>query len=326
MIIAIDETGSFHSGSTEMNFFVAAHIRQRKTLYKQKKFYFKEWEYTLPKNIKNSKGEIKSNKLSDERLTEFVKKVVCSHYYIGVTPLAIRPSKHDEPLIEKYKSVQHIGIVEGAKFYQNKGRKKNAKLYEDFGNWLKKISYVQFLKIFLLGECISTALVNTVGHSISGGYDDELSRIKILIDKDFIKEPQHNIFWHELLRNQIYEHSKKNPMPVLKTWLKKDHPFLKKYMSKGYIDLNELFWKNTSFVLSHKNFEIRIADTISTVLNRYFNRKGCNMAYSLLKNCFLHHGKVTEVILNDFDLDKWEYNPNDNPWLNLKDNLSKQFE
>ena len=322
MIIAIDETGSFHSGSTEMNFFVAAHIRQRKTFYKQKKFCFKEWENTLPKNIKNSKGEFKSNKLSNERLTEFVRKVVCSHYYIGITPLAIRPSKNDETLIEKYKSVQHIGIIEGVKFYKNKGRDKNAKLYEDFGNWHKKLSYVQFLKIFMLGACISSALVNTVGHSISGGYDNELTRIKILIDKDFIKEPQHNIFWRELLRNQIYAHSKKSPMPVLKTWLKNDHPFLKKYMSKGYIDLNELFWKHTSFVLSHKNFEIRIADTINTVLNRYFNKKECNRAYKMLKKCFLQHGKVTELLLNDFDLDKWEYNPNDNPWLNLEAHLS----
>ncbi len=115
-------------------------------------------------------------------------------------------------------------------------------------------------------------------------------------------------------------------MPVLKTWLKNDHPFLKKYMSKGYIDLNELFLKQTSFVLSHKNFEIRIADSINTVLNRYFNKKGCKMAYSLLKNCILHHGKITEVILNDFDLDNWEYNPIDNPWLNSKDHLSRPFQ
>ena len=201
-----------------------------------------------------------------------------------------------------------------------------ARIYDDLGNWLDKLSYVQYLKIFVLGECISEALGNTVGHSITGGYDNELTRIKFMIDRDFIKEPRHNIFWHELLRNQLYYHSVKSPIPLLNKWKRKGHPFIDKYGEKWYMNFNELFWKNSSFVLSHENFEIRIADTVNTILSRYYNRKQCTQAYSMVKKCFLRDGNIKEVILNDFNLDDHHYNPADNPWRKLSKDLQGMVE
>ena len=65
-IIAIDESGSFGMGSTDRSFFIAVHIRQRKTFYKLKYCQFTEWECSLPKSLKNARGEIKSSSLSDD--------------------------------------------------------------------------------------------------------------------------------------------------------------------------------------------------------------------------------------------------------------------
>lgn len=317
MVIAIDETGSFSTSSAERNFFIAVHLRQRKTLYKLKHRQFTEWERSLPKSLKNPKGEIKSSLLSDEQLTEFARNVICAPYFIGITPFTVRPSDNSESVVEKHRHVATTGIREGAKEYARMGKPDLAQLYEEFGHWLKKLSYPQYLKIRILGECMAAAMVNTVGHAVTGKYDEELPRMRFLIDRDFIKEPRPNIFWHELLRNQLYAASKKNPLPLLDKWEKKGHPFLEKYTRKGRLNFAELFWKQCAFVSSHEHFEIRIADAVNTIVSRYFNKRQCRNAYALIRQSFLHDGKITQLVLDDFDLEAWRYDPDDNPWRTL---------
>ncbi len=323
MIIAIDETGSFSADSNELQFFVAIHMRQRKTLYKIKQRHFSDWESLLPSSLKNSKGEIKSSSLSDEQLFSFAKKVIGSNPIIRITPLAINPVDNPKAKIDKYRKVMLIGINEGVKGYNALGREIDAKIYQEFGNWLKKLNYAQFLKIYVLGDCIAEALVNTVGHSITGKYDNELPNIRYLIDRDFIKEPRHNSFWHELLRNQIYHSSKTNPLPLLKKWKKQGHPFLTKYMKDGYMNLNELFWKRLEFVSSHIYFEIRIADAVNTIISRYFNKHECINAYKIIKKFICKDRRVHKIILKDFDLKSYRYDPNDNPWRLSPEELSE---
>jgi hypothetical protein len=161
-------------------------------------------------------------------------------------------------------------------------------------------------------------MVNAVGHAITGGYDEtELPRMKFLVDRDFIKEPRPNLFWHELLRNQLYYASKEDPLPVLETWETRGHPFLERYTRNGRLNFNELFWKQCAFVPSHDHFEIRIADAVNTIVSRYFNKYQCRDAYALIRQCFLRDGRIQEVILNDFDLVTWRYDPADNPWRKI---------
>ena len=184
------------------------------------------------------------------------------------------------------------------------GKPASAQFYDEFGHWLKKLNYSQYLKVYILGECLAAALVNTVGHAVTGGYDEEeLPRIQFLIDQDFIKEQRPNAFWRELLRNHLYHASKENPLPILGRWKTKGHPFLEKYTSHGRLNFNELFWKHCTFVFSHEHFEIRIADAVNTILSRYFNKRQCRNAYALIRQCFLRDRKVNEVILNDFDIE-----------------------
>jgi hypothetical protein len=315
MIIAIDESGSFSIDSKNRSFFIAVHLRQRKTFYKLKCQQFNEWENSLPKVLKNSKGEIKSSSLSDDQLTDFARRIVCAHYRVGITPFTVRPSENPESVIEKHREVALIGIREGAKQLAGWERPALAQGYEEFGHWLKKLSYSQYIKVYILGECLAAALVNTVGHAISGRYDEELPRMQFFIDRDFIKERQPNVFWHELLRNHLYHASKKNPLPILKQWEIKGHPFLEKYTRNGKLNFNELFWKQCAFVTSHEHFEIRIADAVNTIVSRYFNKRQCRDAFALIRQCFLGDRKITQIILNDFDLAAWHYDPNDNPYL-----------
>jgi hypothetical protein len=89
-------------------------------------------------------------------------------------------------VVEKHRQVALTGICEGAKEYACLGRPSLAQLYDEFEHWLKKLNYSQYLKVYILGECLAAALVNTVGHAVTGGYDEELPRMQFLIDRDFI--------------------------------------------------------------------------------------------------------------------------------------------
>ncbi len=182
MIIAVDESGSFAAHSCEQHFFVAVHLLQRKTLYKLKREQFFAWEGELPKRLKNPKGEIKGSSLSDAQLADFSRKVICSPYYIGITPYTVRPSENSEEVVGKHRSVMVLSIQANQQSYSKQGKLHLAHTFNDFGNWVRKLSYPQTLKIIVLGKCIVAALVNSVGHSISGKYDYELPNLRFLID------------------------------------------------------------------------------------------------------------------------------------------------
>jgi hypothetical protein len=320
MIIAIDETGDFNPDTKNRSFFVAAHIRQRKTLYKMKQRQFFQWENSLPKSLKNQKGEIKSSLLSDEQLTEFARYILREHFFIGITPYCISPSLNHISVIKKHRKINLMGILEGAKELKEEHRDYDARIYDEFGNWFTNLSDAQYLKILVLGACITKALANTVWHAITNRFEDELLRIKYLIDKDFIKEPRHDIFWHELLRNQLYNFSKTTPLPLNEKWKTKGHPFLDKYRKNGRLNFNELFWKQCAFVSSHEYFEIRIADAAITIISRYHNKGECREPYWVVQNCFLRDKKITEMKLKDVNLDDYQYDPTDNPWRSLRNN------
>ena len=269
----------------------------------------------LPRGLKNAKGEIKGSSLGEADLVSFAQNVVLPHPRAILSPVGLRPSDNPPAVVDKYRQVQGEGIERGTAFYRKLGRETMAQIYEEFGHWFRKLSYDTYLKIILLGECIVLALVNAFGHSISGGYASELTRLRYVIDRDFVREERSNFFWHELLRNQLWYTSKRHPIPLLDTWAKTGHPVLDRYRRNGRLDLNDLFWNNLVFVRSHESLEVRIADIAAAVFTRHFNGKGAAPAYDLLKGSIAGRGRVPVILLTDFDLSAWTYDPEDNPWL-----------
>src|ERR1700737_2244498 len=173
MVIAIDESGSFGSESPLYNFFVAVHIRQRKTLYEQKRRQFDQWENKLPRSLKDNKGEFKGSALSDGQLAEFVRRVIRAHYLVRITPVTIRATDNPITVVDKHREVVLIGVRDGTQFYSEHGRVGPARTYEEFGNWLQNLGYSHFVKLLVLGHCITRARVDSIGHSVSARYDRE---------------------------------------------------------------------------------------------------------------------------------------------------------
>ena len=301
-MIAIDETGSFDASSPAAHFFVAVHLRQYETIYDAQRERFMTWEGSLDRSLKNARGEIKGSALSDAQLFEFARKVVCSHYPIRITPVMFRPAENPVEIVGKHRTVLVLGTQEISNWYADHGNRKLALTYQELSHWIENLNHQQFLKILILGICIYDSFVNTIGHAISGGHDDELLRIALKIDRDFIREPQTEKFWREILRSLIYHRSVENPVPLLTDWTNSGHPFLDKYRADGALDFRAIFQEACSFERSHEHFEIRIADGVSTIFSRHFNLNRCSDAYDLIRHCITADGHVPEIRLNDFDL------------------------
>lgn len=314
MIIAIDETGDFNPISNKINLFVGVHIRQEAKFYNKKIEQFNKWESSVPNNLKDHKGEIKSSKLSDEFLYTFTKDVVATEPQIGITPVGIVPNQNPKHINEKHKSIQLAGINNGVLEYQKLGKPELAHTYKQFANWFRKISFTQYYKITLLGKCVFNCLRDSIIHSILNGYDHELVDLKYKIDQIFLKGLEQNSFWHELMRNQLLQFSEKEPLPCIVEWEKEKHPFYQKYHSKGYYVMNDLFIKNLNFVKSHNNFEVRIADTVCTIIHRFWNEEQNKNLYHIIKYFFNADGHIPCLLLNDFDFNYKIGQLGDNPW------------
>lgn len=314
MLIAIDESGSFGAATKDINFFVALHLRQGKRRPEQKRDQFLAWERTLPASLKSSKGEFKGAALSDEHLHEFAIRVFGSSPVVGITPVAINTFDQSAATVRKHRHVALVGIREGVKGYRALGRPAVAQTFDEMGNWFQKLDNGIYLKIVLLGECIVKALINSMGHAISGGYDDELVNLRYLIDRDFVRNDRHMTFWRELLRNQLWHITSKRPIPLLNEWRTTGHPFLTKFTRNGKPDLNVLFTKNCEFASSHLHPELRMVDMTAAILTRYLNKRRAARAYGVIRHFFLHHGKIEKIELRDFDLDAWRYDPTKNPY------------
>jgi hypothetical protein len=259
MIIAIDESGTFRESAKGYSFFAGVHLRQLGGNLEAKKEQFTRWESSLPRSLKNHQGEIKSSHLSDLQLFQFVKDVLLQAPYVGITPIAFNPARNPATIVSKHKFVEQAQFNDGVLLFAMLGKPATSRFVKDLSNWFRKLKYDQFAKILTLGHCITHSLNNAVGHSISGDHTDELLHLQFKIDKIFVHGRDQNAFWHEILRNQLYNHSLRDPLPVLKDWVKTGHPFMDKYSKDGKLDLNELFWKHCSFDESHQCFEIRIA-------------------------------------------------------------------
>ena len=315
MIIAIDDTGSFGANDKSFSFFVAVQMRQRKAFHQDKLRSFRTWEARLPARLKDHNGEIKGRALNDRQLVDFVRRVLGPPPNIWITAVGSRAEDNPPGIVAKHDEVVLRGIRAGVEWYRNNARPDHATTYDEFSHWFRKLSYAQHMKMRVLGECIGHAQVNAYGTSIVGGFDMELPRMRYIIDRDLVTNERANIFWHEFLRNQIYNFTRRHPIPHLNTWATKGHPVLDKFQTNGRPDYRALFWEQTKFAKSHLTPELRMADVTATIVSRGVNRLGAEEAYRLMRPIIAGKARRPFAIqLNDFDLDAWAPDQADNPW------------
>jgi hypothetical protein len=127
-----------------------------------------------------------SSALSDEQLADFVQRVIRAHYLVRITPIMMRAIDNPPTVVDKHRTAELIEVRDGTNFYVEQGRGEMARFYEEYGNWFQNPSYSHFMKLRVLGLCITRAMTHAIGHSISDRCDrDELPRMRLRLYEDF---------------------------------------------------------------------------------------------------------------------------------------------
>lgn len=287
MIIGIDESGTFNLKDKNMNFFIGIHlsnfIEQRKL-----KSNLRSWKDKYPK-LKNNKGEIKGNRITENIADEFIKKVIIPQETFYITVCGTTPALHKKRDIQ-FNRDHHVKCLEEGIWECKKiGNIKLADAYKELKNWYRKLSYQLLLKTWILGEMIGHSFVEHVLQVILDEKDKTLGVIKISIDKDFVREPRHIIFWKDFLRSQFYNYTYRHPVTIVSEW-SEDHPFfMAKNKNKGelFVDSNHVIGRNCNFINSHNSTEIQVADILATIISKYYNKKEFLLVYKQIRNFFI---------------------------------------
>jgi hypothetical protein len=192
------------------------------------------------------------------------------------------------------------------KFESLDSKKSNLNFLKQYAKWLGKRSAREYLKMTCLKHCLHDSLKNAMMRFIGSYKTNELINIQYKIDHDFLNDE--NIYWSEYLRRSIQYMSNQRPFPILDTWTDKN-PFLKKYsivMPNGEngINLNAIFKDNINFLDSNEHPEIRIADIVAIILNRFWNNNELKWAHSIIEKTHSTKNSHTEIRLNDFNTEQ----------------------
>lgn len=305
MIIGIDESGNFDENSNLRHFFVAIHIKSENNKLDIKKAQFLNWEKSIHQHFKDKKGEVKGSLLNQKQIKRFLLEVICKEPIIRTSVVSIIPNVNSKQLIEKHQKFEIQQADYNFSVFKINGSKKyNLNFLENYSAWLKKRSLRDYLKMYCLKHLLKDSVHNSIIDSILNDQIEECLNFSYKIDKDFLTEE--NIFWNHYSKTSIQNYTKNNPFIFLNTW-DNNHPFIKKYTfsQKGKKMMNiEMIYENLRFLESHTNFEIRIADIIGIIYNRYFNRNELSDEFNLLSKTGIVNDHHIELILNDFDEEK----------------------
>lgn len=305
MIIGIDETGNFDEASNLRQLFIAAIIESENGKLDVKRDQFLNWENSLSINFKTGNGEVKGSLLQTEQLQQFLKDVVCQEPFIRTTIVSVIPDKASISLIDKYHKFEIRQIDFSLEVYKSRATKKyNINFLDSYAKWIKKRSLRDYLKMHCLKHLLKDVFDNSTIYTALNDRVEELLDISFKIDRDFLTEE--NIFWEHYSRTSIENYTKDNPFTVLDTW-DENHPFTQKYIfdhnGKPQISINKVYEK-LKFLDSKDHFEIRIADIIGIIYNRYYNKGELCKEFDLLKHFEVGGRAHVEIGFREFDAEK----------------------
>ncbi len=302
MIIAIDESGSFELNSNKWNLFVAAHIQSQNGNLKIKKRQFENWENRIPVNMRDKKGEVKGQLLSNVQLMNFLKNIVCQKPEIRFTYTSIIPQNNNVEIINKHKRFEILQLqLSLENFKRVNSRKANINFLDQLIKWLNKRNEIEYIKLLCLKNCLYNSFYNSFIYGIATNLTNELLDIEFKIDRDFISNE--DIYWKMYSLRSIQELTKVRPLPMLKEW-SVNHPIRKKYtIHKKGLDLNIPFKDNLRFLNSKEDFEIRIVDIAAIMFNRHWNGTGVKEHFERLRLKSAAKNEHHHLRLNDFNFE-----------------------
>lgn len=280
MIIGIDETGDFRIDSDKYNFFIAILIDQNLGNYEIKKQQFEFWENSISDSYRDSKGEVKGQKLEDTHLEDFYLKVLEPSPNILYSIVQFNTLDNPVELVFKHKEYEIKSLEKALKHYEEEAFGNWASGYNKILAWYKNRNYQQIVKIkcldYLIGQTFNYGFLYSQVRFLIDKDDKNIRNFSFKIDRDFINAENTKDIWNELLRQFWFNYNQSNKIPIIDIIEKEKNPAFKEYnFSEGESNLKKVFRDRTKFLHSEEHFEIRMADIVGTILHRAENKKRC---------------------------------------------------
>lgn len=269
MIVGVDESGDFRVGSRA--FFAAIFIRpsERDRVARA----HKAWEREARREL-GAANELKGHQVSDSLARDFCNTVFynANGTSVGYLAYAVDNTQASEAAMELQRDIFASGYDSWAKQMRSSGvvqKSQGAGGMSQQAHWIRGLGSIPFLKLMTLGSILPELFEWSLGRSIADGFDEELSELRVLIDRGYVK--QDNVAaWQDVLRNIFIGSTQDRPVPFASDWTD-DHPFMRTFVDKqrgeGVI-LKPAFKDAIEFCDSMSTPEIRIADVVVSLVRR----------------------------------------------------------
>jgi hypothetical protein len=303
MIAAIDESGIFSLGKSEYSIFVSTVIPTDAKSHLKIGNSYKNWENKLGSRFFNKKKEVKGSLLGDSELGSFVEQVISPFNDIRINCIGFNTSKIDPSILQKHKNIEVAQLEYSVNDFEiNHAPKRQTNYIKSIRGWLNSKNLSEYLKILGLRNCISTTLTKSMIYFFGNLRENEIINASYEIDKDFISDQ--NIYWQGYFKMLLLEYTKNEPLPIINTWDKENHPFFLKYplLDNKKVNLSPLFKNNLSFKNSESSIYIRISDICAIIIYRNLNHNKNDGLFRFLQTRALTNDGLCELLmLRDFD-------------------------
>ena len=311
-----------------MSFYAAVFIRPKKYDRIVKKFL--EWEESLPDSVRKD-GEVKGYLLNSAQLGYFSENILRDNGYgavkLAVFGIEINEANKNTLLHEREHNLTQIKDGTDS-YYRDRGKEYTTirVQYDQMRSWLVSKRVKTLYKIKLLGIGIVKSFNLAIISSSLRGFDKELGRLIINIDKGIVDKSSSEMYWRELMRNTFWSlTSTTEPIIQLTHW-KSNHPYIKRFLkypqsTESLSEMNRAeIEKVFNFEDSKDKPEIRMADIVASSFFRYYGKRDTDIgqAIDIMKTLFvLQSGNFMLFRLVD------SRNPNaKNPYLDKIDGVN----
>jgi hypothetical protein len=252
------------------------------------------------------KREIKGSALTDYQLASFVRSVIVPEMDLRLTVVGIDTSLVPRETLEKWRDgISHL-CQGAARWSSSQGFPVAERQYTEMSGWFWNRSPENLGLMLSLGEVIWMSLQNAIIWFHEPKFELEFDDFEIVIDRSFVRNREHEVFWRELLRAYFTNKSRREPLGTPEEWKKTNHIFERKYShNDGQLDLTPLFRDQMYFSDSEMTEGLQIADICAHICLRYHRRKRWFEAYRLLRKFIVgpNRSPMTALIpVGDLDL------------------------
>jgi hypothetical protein len=274
--IFIDESGEFGWKTPQISLHCAVIVCNSSLL----ELYKRQFEWKTAILGKHRQRELKASQLSDNHLEHFVRRVLVPESNLKLTIVGLDTRITARRRLENWRD--HIShYVLGASEWSRANSLHPAdRQYKEMSGWLWNRSPENLAQMLSLAETIWRAVQNAIIWFHETNFEAEFDDFEIVIDRGFIRRPEHEVFWREFFRGYTTNLSKREPLRVPEHWQKERHIFERKYSNtEGQLDLAPIFRDRMYFGDSASSEGLQTADACANTSMRYHRREQWFPAY-----------------------------------------------